>query len=108
MKIDGKYCSTLHFIIENCKYALVHACTCWLTNICVTLGQVPSIGRCDFETDNCGWINIPGSHGWEKNQGTTKTNKTGPKADHTLRSEFGKCIINMIRGLQLCKSNMVY
>uniref|UniRef100_A0A182P1D0 receptor protein-tyrosine kinase n=1 Tax=Anopheles epiroticus TaxID=199890 RepID=A0A182P1D0_9DIPT len=46
--------------------------------------QIPVGGRCDFETDWCGWQNYGNVIlSWARHSGPTPTEKTGPDMDHT-------------------------
>lgn len=53
----------------------------------------PEIATCSFEDGFCGWTNTKDgdSTEWVMNQGSTPTEGTGPKYDHTLGTALGEC-----------------
>jgi anaplastic lymphoma kinase len=49
------------------------------------LDQIPFGGLCDFENGWCGWQNSGKAiMEWDRNTGSTPTEKTGPEFDHTM------------------------
>ena len=57
----------------------------------------PTIATCSFEDGFCGWTNIMQGDDteWLMNQGSTPTEGTGPKYDHTLNTALGEPISNL-------------
>lgn len=54
-------------------------------------GPCPPAGFCDFERDQCQWVNTEAGDDfdWERHKGKTPSNATGPKVDHTIGTEQG-------------------
>lgn len=53
----------------------------------------PVIGTCSFEDGFCDWTNTKtgDTSEWVMNQGSTPTEGTGPRYDHTLGTALGEC-----------------
>ena len=52
--------------------------------------RCPPPGRCNFEADACGYVNVPGDDfDWQRDNGGTATASTGPTTDHTRRTAAG-------------------
>ena len=50
------------------------------------IDKIPYGGRCDFETDWCGWQNGGKTMLlWSRHTGPSPTDKTGPDHDHTFQ-----------------------
>ncbi|KAH3887720.1 hypothetical protein DPMN_011739 [Dreissena polymorpha] len=62
-----------------------------LDDIDISLGACPTAGSCNFEKDLCDWTNANAGDDfdWERIQGATASNNTGPQTDHTLNSAYG-------------------
>ena len=54
-------------------------------------GACPPPGSCNFETDLCTWTNsrTGDDFDWERSQGSTGSQNTGPKTDHSLGTPYG-------------------
>lgn len=57
----------------------------------------PTIAACSFEDGFCGWTNTMQGDDteWMINQGSTPTEGTGPKYDHTLNTAIGELLTNL-------------
>ncbi|MPC71995.1 MAM and LDL-receptor class A domain-containing protein 1 [Portunus trituberculatus] len=57
----------------------------------------PTIATCSFEDGFCGWTNTMQGDDteWLMNQGSTPTEGTGPKYDHTLNTALGESFTNL-------------
>ena len=54
-------------------------------------GKCPPRGSCYFEKSTCLWKNTQkgDDFDWERTHGNTHSPRTGPNADHTLKSPAG-------------------
>ncbi|XP_045462043.1 ALK tyrosine kinase receptor isoform X2 [Harmonia axyridis] len=60
--------------------------------------QMPYGSRCSFEDNMCGWYNYNQAFKWERGNGSTPTNFTGPSCDHTYMNVTGKYVfVNMLK-----------
>lgn len=66
-------------------------------------------GPCDFEKDQCGWNdNSIGRYDWTRNKGATPSVRTGPRTDHTLKTDQGYYMyVEGGRGEFLTKATLV-
>ena len=61
-----------------------------IDDVSVTQGACPGVGSCDFETDNCGWIQRRDDvFDWTRKRGPTSSSQTGPATDHTTGTTTG-------------------
>ena len=61
-----------------------------LDDLDVADGACPTATQCDFETDVCGWTNVPGDNfDWTRDSTGTPSLGTGPSTDHTTGTKNG-------------------
>lgn len=60
---------------------------------------MPYGARCSFEENWCGWYNVDAEPlQWQRHNGSTPTNYTGPNFDHTYMNTTGNYIyVNMLK-----------
>ncbi len=63
-----------------------------IDDIEVLVGQCPPQNYCDFEDGLCGYVHdigAPANFRWTRNKGSTDSDGTGPKFDHTYQTDEG-------------------
>lgn len=94
---DGKQCVSISSI-------------CDFKTHCSDGSDESTCGKCDFETDLCGWQDMSsGKYAWERHNGSTPSPVSGPPSDHTFGpNKIGNYMfIDASKGLFLSNADLI-